>query len=123
MKYPFTLDLTQKPEGYMEAVEAWLQETPVQVYCELDVPRKRMFMGMEAWFRRYNSVEMSRVCAMIVNPVLNKDTMTFSGDLVSYGLKGDVVEKMHGLVALSARMIRETASRRVVKIYSFDVTQ
>lgn len=123
MKYPFKIDLTQKPEGYVEALEVWLQETPVQAMCELDVPKKRMFMNMLAWFKRYSSVEVNRVCAMILNPVLDKDAMTFSGELVSYGPKGDVVEKMNGLVRLSARMLRGTASREVVKIYSFDVIQ
>lgn len=123
MKYPFTIDMTQKPEGYFEAVEAWLQDTPVQVMCELDVPKKRMFMSMLAWFNRYSSVDSNRVCAMILNPVLDRDAMTFSGELVSYGPKGEVVEKMNGLVRLSARMLRGTASRHVVKIYSFDVIQ
>lgn len=122
MKYPFTINLIEKPEGYMEAIEALL-ETPNPLHCELNVPKKRMFMSMTAWFNRYTSVDHNRVCAVITEPVLDKVNHTFSGVLLSYGPHGEVVEKMHGLIALSARMLRDTTTRRVVKIYSFDITQ
>lgn len=121
MRRSFVIDIRSKPEGYLEALEAWLQSDRPVLYCELSRPKKRMFMGLETWFRRYTSTDINRICARIVDPVIHKDRMTFEGELTSHGSLGDQFDRLQQY-NLSTRMLIETGSRRVDTIYAFDIT-
>lgn len=121
MRRPFAVDISAKPEGYLDAVDRWLNKPDRQLHCELGSPKKRFFMSATKWFQRYTSVDIKRTCAKIENLTLDKERLLLTGELVGFGPLSDRFERKCDNMQLVARRFRDARSYHITDIYSFDI--
>lgn len=117
-----TIDFTDKPEGFREALEKVLAKRGVHgLMCELGTPNLSIYQDPKRKLWRMRQVNPALVCADLHNPVFEDNTVTF--DVRAWGPCRDRYEfdTNRGVkFVLAARMIKDTKGK-VIEICNFDM--
>ncbi|MNC12941.1 hypothetical protein D3C81_379260 [compost metagenome] len=115
-----TINLTTKPEGYKEALEAYISRhkaTGMQV--EFGLPNLQPYKEPKRRLWRLGQVNPANVCAVLKEPVYNATAGTYTFVAHFHGGRNDALERYRDKVTLSARMLKDKDGK-VIEIMQLD---
>jgi hypothetical protein len=114
------IDLNTKPEGYKEALEAYIAKHKViGMQTEYGIPDLTPYKEPKRRLWRLQQINPSNVCAVLKEPVYDAGENSYSFVAHFHGGRRDALERHRGKVTLGARMMRDS-NGNVTEIMQLD---